>query len=109
MDHPEDDWTRGPDGRSNTSEKFCEIESAIEKLIRQSAFDLIAGHAGTVAGLIVAQLAHVHGVGPRAELLAALREQTARAEAAEKRATAGSFAEEQVNNEARDRGRDGWL
>ena len=62
------DWTVGPDGRSNTSPEFVKICGVIEGIIRNSAFDLMGGRAGTTAGVIAAQLAHVHGFAPRGKL-----------------------------------------
>lgn len=59
------DWTRGSDGRSNTSDAYREACAAVEGIIRSSAHALIAGQAGTVATSIVARLAHVHGLGPK--------------------------------------------
>jgi hypothetical protein len=52
-------------GRSNSSSRFVELSAAVEAIIRQSAFDLIGGRADRVAGLIMAQLAHKHGLAPR--------------------------------------------
>lgn len=61
-----DDWTIDPEtGRSNSSELFRELCGEVEGLIRQSAHGLIAGRADQVAGLIMAQLAHVHHLAPR--------------------------------------------
>jgi dihydroneopterin aldolase len=60
----ESDWTER-DGRANSSLKFVNLCTAVEKLIRQSAHDLILGRADRVAGLIMAQLAHVHGLAPK--------------------------------------------
>lgn len=59
-----DDWTVGDDNRSNTSTTFRTIQEAIASLIRSSAHDLISGRVESVAGLITAQLAHVHGLRP---------------------------------------------
>jgi len=58
-----DDWT-AKDGVSNSSPEFERIKAEIERLIRGAAFDLIAGRAGTTAGLILANLAHRHGLAP---------------------------------------------
>lgn len=61
-----DDWTIDPEtGRSNSSELFRELCGEVEAVIRQSAHGLIAGRADQVAGLIMAQLAHVHHLIPR--------------------------------------------
>jgi hypothetical protein len=57
------DWT-AKDGRSNSSDKFQELTQEVARIIRNSAFDLIAGRSETVAGLIMAQLAHNYEVGP---------------------------------------------
>jgi hypothetical protein len=61
--HMGSDWTVH-EGLSNSSPAFFELQSAVEQIIRNSGADLIAGRASTVARLIMAQLAHVHGVGP---------------------------------------------
>lgn len=58
------DWTAGPDGRTNSSETYQRIAAHVEALIRQDAHRLIAGRADMTAGLIVAQLAHKHGLAP---------------------------------------------
>ena len=58
-------WTVDPvTGRHNSSEEFLNLCNVVEGIIRGSAFDLIAGRAGTVAGLIMANLAHAHNMGP---------------------------------------------
>lgn len=59
------DWTRGPDGRSNSSEEYLKAVAAVERMIRNSAFSLINGQVHDVARLIVSQLAFVHGLGPK--------------------------------------------
>lgn len=63
------DWTCDADGRSNSSPAFHALVDAVESLIRGDAQSLIAGRADRTAGLIVAQLAHRHGMvpGPAAE------------------------------------------
>jgi hypothetical protein len=65
--HDGPDWTADAEGRSNSSEAFNALVGHVEQLIRNSATHLIAGRADMVAGLIVAQLAHKHGMAPRAE------------------------------------------
>ena len=62
------DWTRNKAGRSNSSEAFEFLVDEIERLIRNDARTLIAGYAGNTARLIVAQLAHVHGLKPTRRL-----------------------------------------
>lgn len=57
------EWTIS-NGRWNTSEEMRELCAVVERLIRDSAHDLIAGRADKVAGLIIAQLAHKHGMAP---------------------------------------------
>lgn len=60
------DWTVDPKtGRSNSSKRYKEICKHVERLIRNEAFSLIAGRADNTARLIVAQLAHVHGMKPK--------------------------------------------
>lgn len=58
------DWTRGPGGASNSSVTFYKLVHAVDLLIKSSAHDLICGTPYNVATLIVAQLAHVHGMVP---------------------------------------------
>ena len=60
----EEDWTC-KDGVMNSSDKFEALCDAVERLIRNDAYMLIAGNAGMTARLIVAQLAHVHGMVPK--------------------------------------------
>lgn len=60
------DWTVDPEtGRSNSSERFRTLVDEVEYLIRADASKLIAGRADMTAQLIVAQLAHVHGLVPQ--------------------------------------------
>lgn len=61
---PKRDWTWDRKGRSNASPEFKRICDEVERLIRNDAFALISGNAGATARLIVAQLAHVHGMKP---------------------------------------------
>lgn len=58
------DWT-AKDGRSNSSDLFKQLCAEVERLIRSDAFALIGGRADTTARLIMAQLAHLHGLAPR--------------------------------------------
>jgi hypothetical protein len=58
------DWT-AKDGRANTSDLFNQVVEAVTQLILESGRTLIAGGAQGVAGTIVAQLAHVHGLVPQ--------------------------------------------
>jgi hypothetical protein len=62
------DWTESKAGRSNSSELFGRIERDIAVTIRNSAFDLLAGRTGMVAGLILAQLAHKFKLGPTGQI-----------------------------------------
>ncbi len=57
-------WTDGEDGFSNSSDKFEELVRAVKQLNLDSAHALIQGNSDSVARLIVAQLAHVHGMEP---------------------------------------------
>lgn len=60
------DWTVDPKtGRTNASPKFLRLVAAVELLLRESGHSLVNGHADAVARLIVAQLAHKHGMRPR--------------------------------------------
>lgn len=61
--HQKTDWTIA-DGRSNSSPLFVALCEEIEKTIRGGAYSLIAGDAGSVARVILAQLAHTHGLRP---------------------------------------------
>jgi dihydroneopterin aldolase len=64
----EDDWTIDPEThRSNSSPEYLRLVEHVARLIRNSAHDLIGGRAESVARLIMAQLAHVHGLAPRAK------------------------------------------
>lgn len=56
-----DDWTRGPDGRSNSSERYLEIVAEVEKMVGNVR---LGDGPETVARLIVSQLAHVRGLAP---------------------------------------------
>lgn len=58
------DWTRGADGRSNTSATFVGAVAVVERMIRDGAHSLIGGNVETVARTIVANLAHVQGWTP---------------------------------------------
>jgi hypothetical protein len=62
-------WHISPEGRSNSSEKFEEIEEAIADTIRSSAHGLICYENGPLyaAGMILAKLTHTLGFRPRAE------------------------------------------
>lgn len=57
------DWT-AEDGRANSSPLFLALVRDVERMIRDGAHDLITGRAGTVARVIVANLAHRHGLTP---------------------------------------------
>jgi len=59
------DWTASEDGRSNSSTIYLKLVDEVDRLILNSAFDLIHGNSKAVAGLIVAQLAHVHELSPQ--------------------------------------------
>ncbi len=62
------DWTVNPEtGRSNSSEIFNKLCLEVERLIRESAHDIVSGRANNVARLIMAQLAHKHGMEPGPE------------------------------------------
>lgn len=61
---PLNDWTV-KDGRMNSSDRFEELIERVDEIIRSSGHDLIHGRSRVVAGLIMAQLAHEHGLAPR--------------------------------------------
>jgi len=60
----ERDWTCDEFGVSNSSHEYLRLRDEIERLIRSDAHALIMGRADMTAGLILAQLAHKHNVGP---------------------------------------------
>lgn len=57
------DWTV-KDGRSNSSDEFLRLIDEVDSIIRDSGHSLIRGKTKSVARLIMAQLAHVHGLAP---------------------------------------------
>jgi hypothetical protein len=61
------DWT-AVDGRANSSPAFVALVDEVARLIRSQAHTLIAGDAESVARLVLAQLARVHGLRPSADL-----------------------------------------
>lgn len=58
------DWTADASGRSNSSPLFEAMIEEVARLIRQEAHFLLQGDTESVARLIMAQLAHKHGLGP---------------------------------------------
>lgn len=63
------DWTVDPKtGRTNSSAAFEVLCGEVERMIRGSAYPLIAGHADGVARGIVARLAHVYGCKPSKDI-----------------------------------------
>ena len=61
----EADWTMDlSTGRTNSSPKFEELVVEVTRLIHNDAHMIISGNAGATARLIVAQLAHKHGLAP---------------------------------------------
>jgi hypothetical protein len=64
-------WTQGPEGHTNASPEYQHIVAHVERLIRNDAASLIAGRADITARLIVSHLAHVYGMVPDKEALAA--------------------------------------
>lgn len=59
----EGDWTM-KGGRSNSSDLFVELSDEVGRIIRDSAHALLAGNAQNVGRLIMAHLAHRHGLAP---------------------------------------------
>lgn len=60
------DWTVDPDtNRCNSSEQYRYLVDQIEQTILNSANDIVRGRTKTVAGLILATLAHTHGLAPQ--------------------------------------------
>lgn len=59
------DWTVDvKTGRSNSSKKFMELCGEVERLILSSGHALLNGQTSQTARLIMAQLAHLHGLKP---------------------------------------------
>ena len=59
------DWTKDPEThRSNSSPEFRRLVLEVANLIRSEAHSLINGQVEQVAGVIVAHLAHKHGLAP---------------------------------------------
>ena len=56
-------WTE-KDGRANSSDLYVGLREEIGRIIRDDAHTLIAGRADLTAGMILSQLAYVHGFGP---------------------------------------------
>lgn len=59
------DWTAGPDGVANTSQKYLDLVMEVERLIRSDAHQLLSGREDRTARLIVSNLAHKYGLAPR--------------------------------------------
>ena len=60
------DWTVDPTtGRSNSSPEFLRLVAEITNLINGEAANLMTGKAEDTAILILAQLAHKHGLAPQ--------------------------------------------
>lgn len=57
-------WTSSAEGITNSSPKYLELVAVVEQLIRQDAHMLISGRADITARMIVARLAHAHGLAP---------------------------------------------
>jgi hypothetical protein len=68
IDVPVAEWTVDPEtNRSNASPEYLHLVDEVAHVIRESAYFLLDGRPGGVrkiAGLIMAQLAHVHGLAP---------------------------------------------
>ena len=58
------EWTQGEDGSANSSAKFTWLAHQIADMIQASAYDLLKGHTLRVARVILAKLAHEHGLAP---------------------------------------------
>ena len=56
-----EDWTVGRNGLANSSDRFEEIVGAVAAIVGNARLE---ENPRDVAGLIVAQLAHVHGLSP---------------------------------------------
>lgn len=60
-------WT-SHNGWTNASPEFQRMCDEVERIIRSDAHSLINGHAQMTARLIMAQLAHVHGLAPKEDI-----------------------------------------
>lgn len=58
-----DNWT-SKDGGTNSSDEYLRLSDEVARLIRSQAHALLRGDAASVGRLIMAQLAHVHGLAP---------------------------------------------
>lgn len=57
------DWTVSREGRTNSSHRFEHLKKEIARLIQSDlGYALRPDHVENCAGLILAQLAHLHGV-----------------------------------------------
>lgn len=62
------DWTKDPmTQRSNSSPKFLELVDRVARIIRGDAAALLNGRAEETARLILAKIAHEHGLRPPGE------------------------------------------
>lgn len=57
------DWTRGEDGRSNSSAEYLRLVEEVGRLIANVR---VGEDPRQVARLILSRLAHVHGLAPAA-------------------------------------------
>lgn len=57
------DWT-AIDGRTNSAPEYLALIDAVDTIIRGCSHALIGGRSRAVAGMIMAQLAHQHGLTP---------------------------------------------
>lgn len=64
-----DDWTINPaTGRTNSSPQFAALVDEVERLIQRNGGSCLdSAWVRATAGLIMAQLAHVHHLAPRVE------------------------------------------
>ncbi len=60
----EKNWTQGRDGRSNSSHAYLALVRAVEELLCDHR---LGTPTKSTARLIVSQLAHKHGMAPKAE------------------------------------------
>lgn len=66
---PVGDWTTNSEGRANASAKFLHLKDRIAQLINNdTGYILALGRADSLAGLILAQLAHVHHLIPEDQI-----------------------------------------
>lgn len=62
------DWTKSADGHANSAPEFLRLVDEVARLIRGQAHALIQGDTESVSRLVLAQLAHKHGLSPAGQV-----------------------------------------